>query len=147
MKLIDTLRSPATPPGIYRLITRQPAASILTAITDLGWYAGYIDGSLVNDKMTFLQAAGTAFGFPNYYGRNWDAFEEMINDLYWVQASGYTLLYDSVYRFAAMQPEAWHTARSILQQATANWQREGVPFYVLLRHNWRWNRHLPKLAA
>lgn len=74
------------------------AASILTAITDLGWYAGYIDGSLVDDKATFLRAMGQAFAFPDYYRRNLDTFEEMINDLAWVQATGYTVLYDSAYR-------------------------------------------------
>jgi hypothetical protein len=101
---------------------------------------------MVVGKSTFLVAAGQAFAFPSYYGQNWDAFEEMINDLGWIRAAGYALLYDHVYRFAANQQDAWQVALTILQNACSNWQREGVPFYVLLRHNWRWNRHLPKLV-
>ena len=66
---------------------------------------------------TFLLAAGQALAFPGYYGRNWDAFEEMVNDLSWLPAAGYVILYDYVYRFAAAQPEAWQVALAILQSA------------------------------
>jgi hypothetical protein len=135
------------PSGVYRLITRKRPAPILTMITDWGWYAGYINGKEVNDKRAFLLAAGSALAFPAYYGRNWDAFEEMVRDLDWLRAPGYVILYDYVYRFAAHQPDAWQTALSILHNACATWQAEGIPFYVLLRHNWLWNRHLPKVAV
>jgi RNAse (barnase) inhibitor barstar len=101
----------------------------------------------VNNKQQFLAEVGQAFAFPDYYGRNWDAFEEMINDLSWIPATGYLLLYDHAHRFASSQPEAWQTAISILQSAAIRWQREGVPFYTLLRHNRHWNRNLPKFAA
>jgi hypothetical protein len=149
---LSLLATDSHPPGVYRLAIRTHPDPILATITDWGWYAGYINGKMVNDKSTFLMAVGEAFTFPAYFGYNWDAFEELINDLSWIPASwieatGYLLLYDNVHRFAAAQPEEWQIALSILQSACANWQREGIPFYVLLRHNWRWNRHLPKLAA
>jgi hypothetical protein len=136
----------AHPPGVYRLANPSRPQPILTTITDWGWYAGYINGKLVHGKSTFLVAAGQAFAFPSYYGQNWDAFEEMVNDLSWIQAAGYALLYDQAYRLAAAQPDAWQTALTILQNACSHWQQEGVPFYVLLRHNWHWNRRLPRLV-
>lgn len=144
---LHLLTTPAYPPGVYRLVSRTSPGPILETITDWGWYAGYINGMAVADKPTFLVAAGQALAFPEYYGRNWDAFEEMVNDLSWIRSAGYLILYDYVYHFAAAQPEAMQTALAIFQSAARNWQREGIPFYVLLRHNWRWNRHLPKLAA
>ena len=144
---LSNLATNRYPPGIYRLTNRTHPDPILETITDWGWYAGYINGKMVNDKSTFLLAVGEAFAFPEYYGYNWDAFEEMINDLRWIPAAGYLLLYDYAYRFAAAQPEEWQIAMSILQSACTNWQRDGIPFYVLLRHNWRWNRQWPKLAA
>jgi RNAse (barnase) inhibitor barstar len=144
---LSLLNTSAYPPGIYRLASRARPTSILEMITDWGWYAGYINGRDVEDKQAFLLAAGQAYAFPAYYGRNWDAFEEMVNDLSWINAKGTLLLYDYVHRFAAAQPEEWQTALSILESAAQHWHQEGYPFYVLLRHNWRWNRHLPKLAA
>ncbi len=144
LNLLDT---PTYPPSIYRFISRSRPSTILATITDLGWYPAYINGMIVNDKRSFLVAAGQAFAFPAYSGRNWDAFEEMINDLSWIPATGYCMLFDHVHFFASIQPEVWQTAISILQSATIRWQQEGIPFYVLLRHNWHWNRHLPKLAT
>lgn len=134
------------PPGVYRLVNTVSAARILETITDWGWYAGYINGTMVHGKSSFLVAAGQALAFPRYYGQNWDALEEMINDLSWIRSAGYVILYDDVYRFTVAQPEAWQTALTIFQNACSNWQHEGVPFYVFLRHNWRWNRHVPKLV-
>lgn len=134
-------------PGVYRLVSHTRPASILKTVTGWGWRAGTINGKMVDDKSTFLDAVAQALAFPSYYGRNWDAFEEMINDLSWISAPGYLILYDYVHRFAAHQPDAWQTALNILQSACNNWQQEGIPFYLLLRHNWHWNRQLPKLTA
>jgi hypothetical protein len=146
LESLALLKNSAMPPAVYRLINHARPDPILATITDWGWYAGYINGKFVNDKETFLHAAGQALAFPSYYGHNWDAFEEMVKDLSWAASPGYVLLYDDVYHFASAQPEQWQIALSILQSATAHWQSEKVPFYVLLRHNWRWNRRLPKLA-
>ena len=135
------------PPGVYRLVSRSRPSAILDTVAGWGWYATYINGKMVHDKSTFLDAAARALAFPDYYGRNWDAFEEMINDLSWIPAPGYFILYDYVHYVAAAQPDAWQIALNIFQSACRNWQHHGIPFYVLLRHNWRWNRHLPVLAA
>lgn len=146
-KAIALLRNPAYPPGVYRFAGRAQAIPILAAIIDWGWYAGYINGKSVEDKQTFLNAAGQALAFPPYYGRNWDAFEEMVRDLSWIKAVGYVILYDEVYRFPSNHKAEWQTALTILKGACAHWQQEGIPFYVLLRYNGRWNRDLPKLAV
>lgn len=157
---------PTYPAGVYRLVSRTRPGPILATITEFGWYAAYIDGRLVLDKETFLLAAGQALGFPAYYGRNWDAFEEMVNDLAWLgldsmgdaahytadtgghaQYRGCAILYDYAHRFAASQPAAWQTALAIMQGAAQRWQQEGVPFYLLLRHNRHFNRQVPRLVA
>jgi len=140
------LKNHACPPGVYRFTARAQPDPILATITDWGWYAGYINGRDVEDKQAFLNAAGQALAFPPYYGRNWDAFEEMVRDLSWIKAAGYVILYDEVYRFPAYHEDEWQIALSIFKDACKHWHQEGVPFYVLLRHNRRWNRELPKLA-
>ena len=145
------LKNSAYPPGVYRFAARAQATPILATITDWGWYAGYINGRYVTNKQTFLNTAGQALAFPTYYGRNWDAFEEMVRDLSWLKAAGYVVLYDEPYRFADNWADEWQTALSILKGASAFWQQEGIPFYVLLRHNGdhngQWYRDLPKLAV
>ena len=162
MSLAMLRHLPSYPSGVYRLVSRARPGPILATITEFGWFAGYINGRAVNDKQTFLLAAGQALDFPSYYGRNWDGFEEMVNDLSWLgldthsqtstaegepSNAGCALLYDHAHTFAAHDSHAWHTALDILQGAAVRWQQRGIPFYVLLRHNRYWNRQVPRLAA
>lgn len=139
---LDAILSEAIPPGIYRLHSRAQASTIVQAAERHGWRGFYLDGRQIDDKATFLAASAAAMQFPSYFGHNWDAFEECVNDLAWVPASGYLLLYDAVARFATAQPAEWATARAILAGAAARWQARGTPMYVLLRgelHNGRYH--------
>ncbi len=38
----------------------------------------------LKSKATLLEALGMLLGFPDYYGANWDSFEECIRDLSWL---------------------------------------------------------------
>lgn len=120
--------------GVYRWLSPAPQHRLERAVQPRGWRVFHLDGRLTHDKTSFLRAAAAALEFPGYFGRNWDAFEEMINDLAWTPAAGYVLLYDHLWRFACAQPEAWAVARAILETACAQWAEAGTPFIVLLRH-------------
>lgn len=144
---LEQLRTGEVAPGIYRLITRTSTGRLLTEAAAWGWQGVHLDGTMIHDRQTFLRQAGTALRFPAYYGQNWDAFEEMINDLSWLAAPGYLMVYSQVYRFAAPHPAQWTTARAILQAALDNWHTEGIPFVILLRQAWWTNRDLPCLDA
>ncbi len=63
-------------PGIYLLKSNALVAKISSLSTI--HYFFYIDGEDIRTKETFLKNASEVFGFPDYYGRNWDAFEECI---------------------------------------------------------------------
>lgn len=130
---INDVLAGAQPPGIYRLRSRARAGSIAQAVERHGWRPFVLDGRQIADKATFLAASAAAMRFPSYFGHNWDAFEECVNDLSWEGAPGYVLLYDNVKHFAATQPAEWATARAILAHAIAHWQARGVLMYVLLR--------------
>ena len=121
------------PPAIYRLRSRARPTTIAQALTRPGWRCFYLDGRAIDGKAAFLAAAAQAMQFPSYFGHNWDAFEECINDLAWAPAHGYALLYDHSARFARAAPAEWHTARAILEDAVARWHASGTPLYVLLR--------------
>lgn len=139
------LFSGAVASGVYRLAGRLPRAVLATAAQHAGWRFFYIDGSSVIDKATFLAAAAQAMGFPSYFGQNWDAFEEMINDLSWVPGTGYLVLYENFAGFATHAPDDWAVALAILQHAAANWRLQGIPMIVLLRRGGRRSAGLPRL--
>lgn len=144
---LQALFTGALAPSLYRLVSPMPTGRLLTRAAIWGWQGVHLDGTMITDKQTFLSQAGAALRFPAYYGQNWDAFEEMINDLSWLPAAGYLIVYSQVHRFAAAQPSAWATARDILQSAVDNWHAEGIPFAVLLRQTGWTNLDLPRLDA
>jgi hypothetical protein len=131
---VDEIMRGAPNPGVYRLRTEARAAAILEALTEHGWRTFYLDGSQIRDKAGFLAATAAALDFPTYFGHNWDAFEEMVNDLSWAPAPGYVLLYDEAGEFACADPERWAVALDILTETARQWAAAGKPFYVLLRH-------------
>ncbi|MCW5883218.1 MAG: barstar family protein [Anaerolineae bacterium] len=121
------------PPGLYRLTSRSAPATVRRTTESLGWRFFDLDGVAITDKAAFLDAAAQAMAFPSYFGRNWDAFEDMVNDLAWAAAPGYVLLYDHAAPFAQRAPQDFLTALDILRTAAARWQADGTPFYVLVR--------------
>lgn len=122
-----------TPPGLYRLLPPVDTLALTEGVEQLGWRLFRLDGRRARNKASFLNAAAEAMAFPGYFGRNWDAFEECINDLSWAPARGYALLYEHVWWLACEQPAAWRTARAILHDACRNWASQETPFLVLLR--------------
>ena len=130
---LNAIMSASVPPGIYHLDSRARPATIAQAAARNGWRTFYLDGRQIANKAAFLAASAAAMGFPSYFGHNWDAFEECVNDLAWAPAPGYLLLYDYAARFASAHPSEWATARDILAGAVAAWQGRGTPLYMLLR--------------
>jgi len=122
-----------TQPGLYRWLPPVDAVVLTAAVGQFGWRVFQLDGRGARSKTSFLDAAAEAMSFPNYFGRNWDAFEECINDLSWAPARGYVLIYTHVWWLACEHPAAWRTARAILHDACRNWASQDTPFLVLLR--------------
>ncbi len=126
----QALLSGAIEPGVYRLPARTPAEAVRRAVAPAGWRVFVIEGDKVSDKGTFLSEAARAMDFPSYFGKNWDAFEDSLNDLEWAPAKGYVILYPHAERFAQL-PD-WKTVLSIFQVAVRRWQQAGVPMYIFL---------------
>lgn len=133
--------------GVYRWLSPARSCELERAVQPRGWRFFYLDGRQVRGKASFLRTAAVAMEFPAYFGYNWDAFEEMINDLSWAPAAGYVLLYDHLWRFACEQPEGWAVARTILQSACDQWAGQGTPFVTLLRHTHGCSSVIPLLRA
>jgi hypothetical protein len=103
----------------------------LAAAQDLAFFR--LNFSRVSTKRGFLRKTARILRFPSYFGGNWDAFEECLNDLEWLDAGGYVLLFDNLKAFGRKAPDEMETARSIFKDTAASWKESGIPFYVLLR--------------
>jgi len=89
----------------------------------------------VDTKAEFLTAAAKALHFPVWAGRNWDAFEELVNDLSWLPpAKGYLLLFERASRLAVKEPQTLSVALDILEMASQGRLKDGSsPLAVLVR--------------
>ncbi len=103
---------------LYRLPGRTSAATIEQVAEGAGWRFLHLDLGKVDSKAEFLRAAGKALDFPEWAGRNWDAFEELVRDLSWLPpAEGYVLLIERASGLAEKQPETLRMALDILGDA------------------------------
>ncbi len=104
--------------GLYRLPGRTTADTLEAAAEAAGWRFLRLNLGKVDSKAEFLAAAGRALKFPEWAGRNWDAFEELVNDLSWLPpAAGYLLLIERASGLADKEPETLRMALDILSDA------------------------------
>jgi hypothetical protein len=121
------------PAGLYRLTQEITVAALSALCRDRDWQLFHIDGKTVTNKAEFLQASAKAMNFPDYFGENWDAFEDCLIDLDWCPARKYILLYTQPENFAMNSPIQWATARDILAAAVDYWQTTDTPLYVFFK--------------
>lgn len=133
MRKLDAVFEGVVQPGIYRYAPWVLPEVIMDRVAKRGWRGFHIDGREISDKPSFLYTFAKALSFPDYFGYNWDAFEDSITDMAWLPAPGYVLLYDHVRCFSKASPEDWAMAQKILEQAVHYWNLKRTPMYVLLR--------------
>ncbi len=72
--------------GVARVEIRTGLAS--GTPEEPGVWRAALDGRLCRTSRQFLVEIGVALGFPAYYGRNWDAFDECFGDLLEITTGG-----------------------------------------------------------
>lgn len=134
---------------VFRLQARTSARAIEQQARAAGWCFLHLDGARVDTKAEFLAAAAKALSFPAWAGRNWDAFEELVNDLSWLPpAQGYLLLFERTSRLARKEPQALSVALEILGAASQTRRKDGSrPLAVLVRGAGRVAAELPLVNA
>jgi RNAse (barnase) inhibitor barstar len=97
----------------------------------------HIEGSACKTKDGLFSVFATALKFPSYFGNNWDAFEECINDLEWLPANGYLLIVFDAKHVLVNTEREYKIFVDIIHKAGSNWatgnnDRGPVPFHLLL---------------
>jgi RNAse (barnase) inhibitor barstar len=92
----------------------------------------HIEGKNIARKEQLLNHVATALRFPDEFGHNWDALEECLTDLEWVDADGYLIYYDHIDGLLGAHPDQFETLVEILRDAVASWKSDGSAMVVLL---------------
>jgi len=129
MKEWARLFSKAENSGVYA-VEEAGDADFRTAAARAGLPVFELNLAGVKRKADFLRAASKALQFPAYFGSNWDAFEECITDLSWLEVDGYALLVYNPESFRECDPEEMATARTIFEDAAGYWKDLDTRFFV-----------------
>ena len=79
-----------------------------------------------------IGALAEALKFPDWFGGNWDALADCLNDLSWWGRDGHVLVIEHGEELRAADPEGFATALEIFDEAAARWAEERVPFWAFL---------------
>ncbi len=83
--------------------------------------ARIICGNRCPTEKALFQEFAAAFQFPYYFGANWDALEECINDLEWLRANAYVLFLTHADRVLEGADKKFRILLQILRDSAQEW--------------------------
>ena len=90
-----------------------------------------IDLRRLASKAGLLGRAARALNFPKWFGKNWDALNDCLTDLSWLDGQGWVIIFENSKDLASRKPQVFHSAVEVFQSANDYWRQAGKPFWVL----------------
>ena len=118
--------------GVWYLPSPLDPKAVARAAKAAGFAYFHIEGRNIARKEQLMNAVATALDFPEHFGRNWDALEECLTDLEWVDGEGYVIYYEHIDPLLAAHPDQFETLVEILRDSVASWKEDGEAMVVLL---------------
>lgn len=118
--------------GVWFLPSHVEPKAIQALAKRAGFAFFHIEGKNITRKEQLMNAVATALHFPKHFGNNWDALEECLTDLEWVDADGYVIYFDHIDGLLETHPDQFETLVEILRDAVKAWKEDGAAMVVLL---------------
>lgn len=120
------------PGGIWFLPHHVEVKELKALAKRKGFAFFHIEGRNISRKEQLLNQTAMALQFPKDFGHNWDALEECLTDMEWVDADGYVIYYDHIDPLLTAHPDQFETLIEILRDAVTSWKEDGTAMVVLL---------------
>ena len=133
--------------GVWFLPERLEPKAVQARAKGAGFAFFHVDGKNITRKEQLMNHAATVFRFPKHFGNNWDALEECLTDLEWIDADGYVIYYDHIDGLLAEHPDQFETLVEILRDSVKQWKEDGEAMVVLLSGNGKPPKGVSKLKA
>jgi RNAse (barnase) inhibitor barstar len=118
--------------GVWFLSGHAEPKSVQAIAKRHGFAFFHVDGKSITRREQLMNAVATALHFPKHFGNNWDALEECLTDLEWVDADGYVIYFDHIDGLLENHPDQLETFVEILRDAIASWKEDGAAMVGLL---------------
>jgi hypothetical protein len=106
--------------------------ALLEAARALDFALFEVDLTGCDDKGGVLARIASTLGFPEWFGDNWDALSDSLNDLSWRPAEGYVLVIDHGGAWKQRDPVGFDVLLEIGNDVAEQWSPHGVPFWMLV---------------
>ena len=103
-----------------------------------------IDLARLSSKTGLLGRAARALRFPEWFGKNWDALNDCLTDLSWLDGNGWVIIFENAKAFADRKPQLFENAVEVFHAASDYWRRAGKPFWVLFHGPSDWASSLER---
>jgi RNAse (barnase) inhibitor barstar len=117
--------------GVYHMPQTDPAPLVAAAKAN-GFAVFGIDLSHARNKAEMLDAIAKAMSFPDWFGRNFDALADCLNDLGWLTADGYFILLQHCDGIHGHAESDFVSTLQIFEQAADEWREQGIPFWCFV---------------
>ncbi len=144
-RLSETTRVDHKFSGVYLLEGTGSKGAVEKFGAKHGLAVFVLDGKKALGKEEFLEHIAKALHFPDYFGNNWDAFEDCLTDMSWQEAKGYIMLYQDFGVFAERSPEQFGVALEIFKDSAEFWRTHKKLFLILLHGTGPKDMDLPSL--
>lgn len=128
---IARLLSQPTRAGLYSISNTEAAACVRIAPT-LQLRLIELDLTGCADKAALLQRIAKAYRFPEWFGHNWDALADALDDLSWLPAEGYLTVVQGIGALPSLISDSTTTLLEIFGETASDWTADGIPFWILI---------------
>ena len=85
----------------------------------------------VESEQELFARIASEMRFPDYFGSNWDAFDECLRDLEWLPSKGYVLILDNSTSFWRSSPQVGGKLIESWLFVAQEWALEQTPFHLV----------------
>jgi RNAse (barnase) inhibitor barstar len=122
-----------TDPGEAGIFVRPDDPAALDAAAERAGLARWsVDLAGVRTKDALLAKLAERLGFPEWFGGNWDALNDVLAEQAWEQPRGIVLTLEHCGDLAAADAETFETALEVLDGIAEGCYDEDIPFWVLV---------------
>ncbi len=126
---LATLLAEWTQAGAYFTDLRDREALMASGNT-LHYAVASIDLRGCEDSEMVLAQLADTLQFPDWFGQNWDALADCLNDLSWWPSAGYVLVLEHASEWREIDRAGFDALLEILNEAAARWAKTRVPFWA-----------------
>jgi hypothetical protein len=107
------------------------SAPLPESVSSHGVHAVVVDGSKIESKAGLMSALAAALDFPDHFGANWDALDDSLRDLSWLDEHNHALIVTGA---GALWKEHAELAGGLVESwlgAAGRWADLGIGFHLV----------------